>query len=98
MLKFAKKQTIRYMYHTYKCANKKVLIRLRGYTGWPAPVLFAHTKVRVSLVESYYSDQFKKSIKRYKKVGYNLDIMQHVCMPGLKPKHALKLWLPLFKF
>ena len=52
---------------------------------------------QVSLVVKY-SDQFKKNIKRYKKVGYNLDIMQHVCMPALKPKHAFMLWLPLFSF
>ena len=66
-----------------------VLIRLRGYTGWSAPLLFAYTIVRVSLVDIYkpnYSDQFKKITKCYKKVGYNLNIMQHVCMPGLKPK------------
>ena len=46
MLKFTKKQTK----ISYKFANKKVLIRLRGYTGWSAPLLFAYTKVRVSLV------------------------------------------------
>ena len=33
-----------------------------------------------------FSDQFKKIIKRYIKVGYNLDVT--VCMPGLIPNHG----------
>ena len=49
MLIFVKKQTKIY---TYKYANKNALIRLRRYTGWPAPLLYANTKVRVSLVEN----------------------------------------------
>ena len=32
-----------------------------------------------------FSDQIKKIIKRYIKVGYNLD----VCMPSFKPIHGL---------
>ena len=31
-----------------------------------------------------FSDQFKKIIKRYIKVGYNLDVIR-VCMPDFKP-------------
>ena len=41
------------------------------------------------------SDQFKKIIQRYIKVGYNLNVMQSVCMPDFKPNHGLKLWFPL---
>ena len=37
-----------------------------------------------------FSDQSKKIIKCYIKVGYNLDAMrQTVCMPGFKPNHGL---------
>ena len=32
-----------------------------------------------------YSNNFKKIIKCYKKVGYNLET---VCMPGFKPNHG----------
>ena len=34
--------------------------------------------------KSNFSDQFKKIVKRYIRVGYNLDIM-----PGFKPNHGL---------
>ena len=34
--------------------------------------------------EPNFSDQFKKIVKRYKRVGYNLDIM-----PSFKPNHGL---------
>ena len=45
---------------------------------------------------SNFSDQFKKIIKRYIKVGYNLDDCHAtVCMPGDKPNHGLKIWFPL---
>ena len=30
--------------------------------------------------KSYLSDQFKKIVKRYIRVGYNLDIMRHACL------------------
>ena len=34
-----------------------------------------------------FSEQFKKIIKRYIKVGYNFDVMT-ACMPGFKPNHG----------
>ena len=37
-----------------------------------------------------FNDQFKKIIKRYKRVGYEMDIMrQSACLVGLKPNHDL---------
>ena len=43
-----------------------------------------------------FSDQLKKIVKRYIRVGYNLDIMrQSACMPNFKPNHGLYLWFPL---
>ena len=35
-----------------------------------------------------FSDQFKKIVKRYIRVGYNLDHAT-VCMPSFKPNHGL---------
>ena len=34
----------------------------------------------------YFSDQFKKIIKRYIKVGYNLDVMRQSACLVLNPK------------
>ena len=38
-----------------------------------------------------FSDQFKKIVKRYIRVGYNLDTGYHatVCMSSFKPNHGL---------
>ena len=36
-----------------------------------------------------FSDLFKKIIKRYKKVGYNMDVMRQSAMSGFKTIHAL---------
>ena len=37
-----------------------------------------------------FSDQFKKIVKRYIRVGYNLDNYHvTVCMPSFKPTHGL---------
>ena len=51
-----KKQPVQHLWLVrmliFKYTNKNALIRLRRYTGWPAPLLFAYTKVRVSLVEN----------------------------------------------
>ena len=33
-----------------------------------------------ALLENLFSDQLKKIIKRYKKVGYNMDTIATVCM------------------
>ena len=35
--------------------------------------------------KTYFSDQFKNIIKRYIKVGYNLDVMRQYACPVLNP-------------
>ena len=39
----------------------------------------------------YFSDQFKKIVKRYIRVGYNFKVGYYatVCMPSFKPNHGL---------
>ena len=43
----------------------------------------------------HFSDQFKKIIKRYKKIGFNLDIMRQSACLVAKPNHGLYLWFPI---
>ena len=45
-------------------------------------------KFKIIIGKPNLSDQFKKIIKRYLKVGYDLDVMP-VCMPSFKPNHSL---------
>ena len=35
-----------------------------------------------------FSDQFRKLIMRYKRIGYNLNVMRRVCILSYSPNHG----------
>ena len=65
--------------------------------GISEPVFYGDLvyKFKQNVGKSNLSDQFKRIEKHYIRVGYNLDIMGAVCMPGFKPNNGLMLWFPL---
>ena len=58
--------------------------------GISEPILYGDLVYKFKRIvgKPYFSDQFKKIVKRYIWVGYNLDIMRQ-CMPSFKPNHDL---------
>ena len=65
--------------------------------GEPEPIFYDVLVYRFkrTVGKSNFSDQFKKIVKRYIKVGYNLDIMRQSACLVLNPITSLKLWFPL---
>ena len=53
--------------------------------GIPEPVLYGDLVYKFKRIvgKPNFSDQFKKIIKRYKRMGYNMDIMR-----GCEPNHS----------
>ena len=48
-------------------------------------VIYFSNKFKRIVGKSKFSDQFKKIVKRYIRVGYNLDIMRQSLCPVLNP-------------
>ena len=70
----------------YTTLGKKNLLQ----QGISEPIFYGDLvyKFKQIVGKPNFSDQFKKIIKRYIKVGYNLDVMRQSCMPGFKPIHV----------
>ena len=59
--------------------------------GISEPIFYGNLVYKFKRIvgKSNFSDQFKKIIKRYIRVGYNLDIMRQSACLVLKPNHGL---------
>ena len=47
--------------------------------------MWTQIRLLMFVYEAYFSDQFKKIVKRYRRVGYNLDIMRQSACLVLNP-------------
>ena len=83
------------MYHRHSELIVKYNIGLRTLRqqGIPEPIFYGDLVYKFKRIvgKPDFSDQFKKIVKRYIRVGYNFDIIATVCMPSFKTNHGIAM-------
>ena len=72
-----------YYRHSELIVKYNICLKILLKQGISEPVFYGDLvyKFKTIVGKPNFSDQFKKNIKRYKRVGYNMDIMrQSVCL------------------
>ena len=76
-------------YHRHSELIVKYNIRLKTFLqqGISEPIIYGDLVYKFKRIvgKPYFSDQFKKIVKRYKRVGYNLDIMRQSACRVVNP-------------
>ena len=79
-----------YRRHSALIEKYNVGLKTLPQQGISEPELYGDLvyRFRIIMGNSNISEQFRKLINRYKRIGYSLDVMRQTCMPSYQPNHC----------